>query len=176
MNKSNMSFRKFVLQDWAANKHNTKGRIVTLCFRVANYGRCSKTARYLLLPYRVFYTLLFEWLLGIEIKYQTVIGAGLRIFHIQAIVINQGAVIGENCTLRQSITIGNKVDGGQCPVIGNNVNIGAQVCILGDITIGDNVNIGAGSIVVKSVQPNCTVAGNPSRIIKSADNLEIIKQ
>ncbi len=176
MNKLNMSFGKFILQDWAANRHNTKGRIITLFFRIANYGSYSKIAKYLLLPYRIFYVIFFEWLLGIEIKYQTVIGSGLRIFHIQAIVINKGAVIGANCTLRQSITIGNKTDGGQCPVIGNNVNIGAQVCILGDITIGNNVNIGAGSIVVKSVQPDCTVAGNPAKVIKRINNLEMIKQ
>lgn len=52
------------------------------------------------------------------------------------------------------------------PVIGNNVTLGANVMILGDIKIGDNVTIGAGSVVTKSVPDNCIVVGNPARIIR----------
>ena len=51
------------------------------------------------------------------------------------------------------------------PSIGDNVSLGANVNILGDITIGDNVVIGAGSVVVKDVPSNCVVAGNPAKII-----------
>ena len=52
------------------------------------------------------------------------------------------------------------------PVLGNNVYIGAGAKIIGGITIGNNVKIGAGSVVVKNVPDNCTVVGNPARIIK----------
>ena len=50
--------------------------------------------------------------------------------------------------------------------IGNNVTIGAGAKVLGPINIGNNVKIGAGSIVLKDVPDNCTVVGNPGRIVK----------
>jgi putative colanic acid biosynthesis acetyltransferase WcaB len=71
--------------------------------------------------------------------------------------------------LRHSTTIGNLDNGtGQnsCPSIGNNVDIGSNVCIIGKVEIGDNVIIGAGSVVVKNIPSNCVVVGNPAKIIK----------
>ncbi|MBQ8019953.1 MAG: serine acetyltransferase, partial [Paludibacteraceae bacterium] len=53
------------------------------------------------------------------------------------------------------------------PTIGNNVSIGANATIIGDITIGDNVIIGAGAVVVKDVPQYSVVVGNPARVIKT---------
>ena len=78
--------------------------------------------------------------------------------------------IGKNCTLRQLTTIGNlgpKHDVLCAPTIGDNVDIGANVTVIGDIKIGNNVIIGAGAVIVKDVPDNCTVVGNPGRIIHS---------
>ena len=76
--------------------------------------------------------------------------------------------IGDNFTICQLTTLGNKIHGRNdlVPTIGNNVMLGANVNIIGDITIGNNVIVGAGSVVVKDIPDNCVVAGNPAKIIK----------
>ena len=51
-------------------------------------------------------------------------------------------------------------------MIGNNVSVGCNVCIIGGIRIGNNVTIGAGSVVVNDVPDNCIIAGNPAEIIR----------
>lgn len=157
----------YIFQDWKANKYNIKGQYITLMFRLAQLANSSKTKKIIFFWYLIIYTIWIEWILGCELPYHVKAGQNLQIHHGNALVINRKTVIGSNCVIRHSTTIGNK---GGCldrsPVIGNNVNIGAHSCIIGDITIGDNSKIGAGSVVVKNVPANCTVAGNPAIIIK----------
>jgi putative colanic acid biosynthesis acetyltransferase WcaB len=163
-----MNFFTFISQDGPANKGNTKGRIVTFCFRVANYAAYKPRWKWLFYPYLAWYKITFEWFIGLELPYDTLVGKGLKIYHLQAIVINKSTVIGEYFTLRQSTTIGNKETGGASPVIGHHVDVGAQVCIIGPIVIGDHVQIGAGSVVVKDLPSGATAVGNPARIVKQA--------
>lgn len=94
------------------------------------------------------------------------LGSGVYHSHPFSTILN-AKTIGNNFSFRQCTTIGNKKDGGkEVPQIGNNVTVGANVCIIGDITIGDNVTIGAGSVVVNSFPSNVVLAGNPARIVK----------
>ncbi len=65
------------------------------------------------------------------------VGPGLRIWHFGGIFINPGVVLGSGYSLRQGVTIGNRVEGGGVPNIGNSVEIGAYAQVLGDIRIGD---------------------------------------
>lgn len=101
----------------------------------------------------------------------TSIEGGLMCYHPYATVINAKS-IGKNFQFRNSLTIGNKGNNNSLlPTIGNDVTVGANVVIIGNITIGDNVVIGAGAVVVKDVPSNCVIAGNPAKIIKQIDEL-----
>lgn len=102
---------------------------------------------------------------GISIPRTCKIGGGLIIFHNGGIVFNPLTKIGNNCTLRHGVTIGNKNRIDDVPVIGDNVNIGVGAVIIGDITIGNNVDIGANAVVVKSVPDNNIAIGIPAKNI-----------
>lgn len=95
----------------------------------------------------------------IEIHPGATIGKNLFIDHGCGIVIGETTIIGDNCIIYHSVTLGGtgKDKGKRHPTIGNNVMIGAGSIILGPINIGDNSKIGAGSIVVKDVKRNTTI-------------------
>lgn len=97
-------------------------------------------------------------------------GGGIYLAHPYASILNAKS-IGRNFTVRQCTTIGNKKDGRNdlVPVIGDNVTLGANVVIIGDIKIGNNVIIGAGSVVLHDVPDNSIVAGNPARVIRTLE-------
>jgi serine acetyltransferase len=162
-----MDFFTYLFQDWQANRGNVKGRLVMLMFRLLQYVNRYLLLKIIFIPYLIFYRFFVEWVLGIELPRKLTIGKGLTLYHGQALVVNFKTVIGDNCVLRNSVTIGHKklADGtmSACPRIGNYVDIGTNVCIIGDVQIGDNVTIGAGAVVVKDIPSNCVVVGNPAK-------------
>lgn len=166
-----MDLFSYLFQDWRANRGNPKGCLVLLMFRLLQYVNRYLLLKIIFIPYLVFYRFFVEWVLCIELPRKLTIGPGLTLYHGQALVVNFKTIIGSNCVLRNSVTIGHKklADGtlSTCPRIGNNVDIGANACIIGDVVIGDNVIIGAGAVVVKDVPPNSVVVGNPARILNS---------
>lgn len=107
-----------------------------------------------------------ETLTGISFIHTVEIGGGLRIWHFGNIFIHPKVRIGRNCTLRQGVTIGNRVDGGGVPVIGDDVEIGAYAQILGAIRVGSGARIGAMAVVLVDVPENATAVGNPARVIE----------
>ena len=104
---------------------------------------------------------------GIEIHPGAQIGEGLFIDHGHGVVIGETAILGDNVTLYQGVTLGGtgKEHGKRHPTLGNNVLVGAGAKILGSFTIGDNCKIGAGSVVLEDVPPNSTVVGVPGRVV-----------
>lgn len=104
---------------------------------------------------------------GFDISYRTQIGKGFYIGHFGNIVIHGDSVIGDNCNISQGITIGISNYGKKIgvPVIGNQVFIGPNAGIFGNINIGNNVVIGANAVVTNDVPNNKTVLCAPSIII-----------
>jgi putative colanic acid biosynthesis acetyltransferase WcaB len=157
-----------LIQDFSINS-NIKSKFVLLYFRLCQLIVKSRVSMILFFPVLLGYRVLIEWFLGVELNWRLKIGP-VRLFHGQGLVINPGATFGSACTLRCNTVIGNKTqsDGRNsgCPTIGNNVDIGANCCIIGEITIGNDVTIGAGSVVVKSIPSSCIIVGNPARILR----------
>ena len=104
---------------------------------------------------------------GIEIHPGARIGNSVFIDHGMGVVIGETAEIGHRCLLYQGVTLGGtgKEDGKRHPTLAENVVVGAGAKVLGAISIGTNTRIGAGSVVVRDVDENCTVVGIPGRVI-----------
>ncbi|GFI30662.1 MAG: serine O-acetyltransferase [Lachnospiraceae bacterium] len=111
---------------------------------------------------------------GIEIHPGAVIGKGFFIDHGSGVIIGETAIIGDNVTLYQGVTLGGtgKETGKRHPTLCDNVMVSAGAKIIGSFTVGENSKIGAGSVVLKEVPPNCTVVGVPGRIVKR-DNIKV---
>ena len=104
---------------------------------------------------------------GIEIHPGAKIGKGVFIDHGMGVVIGETSEIGDRCLLYQGVTLGGtgKDCGKRHPTLQENVVVGAGAKVLGAIQIGSNTRIGAGSVVVKNVEKNCTVVGIPGRVV-----------
>jgi len=105
---------------------------------------------------------------GIEIHPGAVVGRGLFIDHGTGVVIGETAIIGDNCTIYQGVTLGGtgKEKGKRHPTLGNNVMVGSGAKVLGPFTVGDNSKIAAGAVVLSEVPPDSTCVGVPARIVK----------
>ncbi|MGB8687462.1 MAG: serine acetyltransferase, partial [Microcoleus sp.] len=86
-----------------------------------------------------------------------------------AIIIHGYCTIGDDCIIRQGVTLGNRyLDKPlESPQLGDRVNVGAGAKILGQVYLGDDVNIGANAVVLSDVQAGQTAVGIPAKIIKS---------
>jgi putative colanic acid biosynthesis acetyltransferase WcaB len=162
-----------IFQDWSANRGNSKGRLITLLFRVAQIvGTWRRPWSLFGRLYLICYWIGVDWILGVDLPWQVTIGPGLRIFHGQTLVVHYRSTLGANCILRHCTTIGVAKTGGDdrlVPRIGDGVDIGSNVCIIGDIHIGDNVTVGAGSVVLQDVPDRAVVVGNPARVVSRND-------
>lgn len=109
---------------------------------------------------------LLEVMLGISIPKSAQVGGGLRIYHFGNIFIHNKANIGNECILRQGVTIGNRYNNDDVPIVGDRVELGAYAQVLGKIVIGNDVKIGALSVVLSDVPDGATVCGIPAKIKK----------
>ncbi len=105
---------------------------------------------------------------GIEIHPAAKIGKRVCIDHGHGIVIGETAEVGDDVMLYQGVTLGGtgKDVGKRHPTIENGVMIGAGAKVLGPITVGRNSKVAAGAVVVRDVDPNCTVVGIPGEVVR----------
>lgn len=163
---------RYLFQDYAANRGHAKIIFIMVFFRLVSlFARRKKSLLWWLgVPLMVVYRVIVEYILCVELRAGTKVGPGLKIEHGYSLVINDRTIIGSNVHLRHCTTFGcvKLPDGSQgpSPVIGDNVEVGANACIIGGITVGENAKIGAGSVVVKDVPANSIAVGNPARVIK----------
>lgn len=109
-----------------------------------------------------------RFLTGIEIHPGAKIGKGFFIDHGMGVVIGETTIIGNNVTIYQGVTLGGtgKERGKRHPSVDDDVVIGAEAVLLGPIYVGKGARIGAGSVVLRSLPPNCTAVGVPARVVR----------
>ncbi len=105
---------------------------------------------------------------GVEIHPAVKIGKRFFIDHGTGVVIGETAVIGNDVTIYQGVTLGGtgKDTGKRHPTIGNNVMIGAGAKVLGPLVIGDNSRIAAGAVVLSDIPSNSTAVGVPAKVVR----------
>ena len=152
--------------DLGANRGYPKSVLVLALLRAAQYARSGRGtgARAAYVVAATAYKVVAEWVLGVELPPSTSVGGGLRLRHGVGLVVNPFAVIGENVLLRHGVTIGNRLDDFDCPVIGRDVEIGAGATIIGRVTIGDGARIGAGALVIGDVPAGGVAVAPPAHI------------
>jgi serine O-acetyltransferase len=92
-------------------------------------------------------------------------GPGFVIVHSHGVVINGKVRGGSRVHLEHEVTIGDS-GAGECPVLGNDVYLGAGAKVIGPVSIGDGARVGANAVVVRDVEPDTTVVGVPARAVR----------
>ncbi len=108
---------------------------------------------------------------GIELPYSVNLGRRVRIEHQGGIVIHGSTYIGDDCVIRQGVTLGNRYDSApdSAPVVLRGVSIGVGASILGEVIVGTQARIGAHALVLENVPPRATVVG-PKSVCRVALN------
>ncbi|HEX2189561.1 MAG TPA: hypothetical protein VHG51_11715 [Longimicrobiaceae bacterium] len=105
---------------------------------------------------------------GIELPWSTRVGRRVRISHQSGIVIHPRSVIGDDCLIRQNVTIGavsmQRIGG--APKLEKGVEVGAGAVIVGAVIIGEGTRVGPNSVVMTSVPPGSMVVVPPPRVIQ----------
>jgi serine O-acetyltransferase len=118
--------------------------------------------------FSLIYKLLYKFvqiITGVELPCEAAVGRNFVIDHFGGIIVSGYARFGDNCRIRNGVTIGlRRVDEKLAPTIGNNVDIGAGAKLLGPIKVGDNSIIGANAVVLIDVPANSIAVGVPATI------------
>jgi serine O-acetyltransferase len=149
---------------------------------VYRFGRWRYTIRrgWVRKPFSFLYKFSYkivQILTGIEFPCEVGVGKNFRIDHFGGIVVSGYAEFGDDCVIRNGVTVGlRSVQEPVAPRIGNNVDIGAGAKILGNVRIGNNVRVGANAVVLRDVPDDCTAVGIPAKIVPTEKEKESIHE
>ncbi|HEY9857891.1 MAG TPA: serine O-acetyltransferase [Candidatus Sericytochromatia bacterium] len=174
-----LGFWQQIKEDWIAHGRDwTKPGFRAVAVQRFGVWRMKLQPLILRAPFSILYRSLYRKIrntYGIELPYTVQLGRRVIIEHQSAIVIHGNCSIGDDCIIRQGVTMGNRYMERpfDAPKLGNRVNVGAGAKIFGNVTIGDSANIGANAVVLSDIPPGKTAVGIPAKIInskKSEDN------
>jgi len=114
---------------------------------------------------------LTRFVTGVEIHPGAELGRRVFIDHGMGVVVGETAVVGDDVSMYHGVTLGGNDPRPvkRHPTVGDNVTLGAQSTLVGDITIGDDANVGAGAVVVEDVPAGATVVGNPAKRVDGGE-------
>ena len=165
------SLLMLIKEDWIAHGCDwTKPGFRAIAAHRLGSWRMRIPSKLLRLPLSILYRILYRRarnVYGIELPYTVKLGRRVIIEHQSGIVIHGLCEIGDECIIRQGVTMGLRTlkAPNDVPVLGSGVEIGAGAVVLGKITVGDNAIIGANSLVLHDVAPGTKVAGIPAKPI-----------
>ena len=111
-----------------------------------------------------------RFLTGIELHPGATIGRRVFIDHGMGVVIGETAVVGDDCTIYQGVTLGGTSlarGAKRHPTLERGVIVGANAQVLGGFTVGEGARVGSNAVVVKPVPAGATAVGNPARILQA---------
>jgi serine O-acetyltransferase len=170
MNDDTPSLWTLLREDFAAHERDWSRpgfqAIAVYRFGVARMQVESRWAR---APLSVVYRALYRTVrnvYGIELPYTASVGRRVVFEHQHGIVIHGNSVIGDDCVLRQGVTLGNRHlhAPSDAPVLGRGVNVGAGAKVLGPVHVGDGANIGANAVVLSDVPARGLAVGVPAMV------------
>jgi serine O-acetyltransferase len=160
-----------IQEDWIAHGRDwTKPGFRAVAIHRFGVWRMQVQPKPLRAPLSILYRMLYRKVrntYGIELPYTVDLGRRVIIEHQGAIVIHGYCRIGNDCIIRQGVTLGNRYLERplEAPQLGERVNVGAGAKIFGNVQIGDDANIGANAVVLSDVPNMATAVGIPAKIL-----------
>ena len=166
------SFWTLIREDYLAHKRDwTRAGFQALIVYRFGVWRMGVKPRLLRVPLSAVYKGLFRTICnfyGIEIPYTAKIGRRVVFEHQHGIIVHGNTVIGDDCTIRQGVTLGIRRPDRltDAPTLERGVQLGCGAAILGKVTIGEFAEIGANAVVLQDVPAHTLAAGVPAKIVK----------
>lgn len=118
---------------------------------------------------------LLRLLTGVEIHPGADLGDRLFVDHGMGVVVGETAEVGDDVLMYHGVTLGgdSMAREKRHPTLGDDVTVGANATLIGDITVGDGATVGAAAVVTEDVPAGATVVGNPARVVDVGDQVDV---
>jgi serine O-acetyltransferase len=172
--RGSLSLARQIIEDWEAHGRDlTRPGFQALAVHRFGTWRMGIGPKALRAPFSVLYRALYRGVrnvYGIELPYSARLGRRVVFEHQSGIVVHGNAEIGDDCVIRQGVTIGNRrLDRPfDAPRLGRGVSVGAGAKVLGAVRIGDGAKIGANAVVCDDVPAGAVALGVPARVVHRA--------